>query len=382
MINVFEPALGAEELDAVRQVFESNWTGKGKVTDRFETEFARHLRTDRALVRSSNSCTEGLFLSMDLLEIGPGDEVILPTISFVGAANAILASGARPVFCDVDRASLNATAAAIESCITKRTKAMVILHYGGAPCDMDSICELMTHYGIALVEDSACSVASRFRGTACGCFGDIGLWSFDSMKTLVTGDGGMVRCKTPELAHRAEQLLYLGLGGRSGFSSTAKTRWWDFEVECCGRRGVLNDVASAIGIEQLKKLPRFLARRKQIHECYDQELSNVNWLTCPPRLPHTSTSSYYMYWIQTGANQRDGLATHLREAGVYTTYRYSPLHQKAIYGAEKSLPLAEQAAEETLCLPIHPSLSDDDLQHIVASIRRFGSLASYSSAAT
>jgi aminotransferase len=371
MINVFQPTLGAEELDAVRKVFESNWTGKGKVTDRFETAFAQHLETDRALVRSSNSCTEGLFLAMDLLGTGPGDEVILPSISFVGAANAILASGARPVFCDVDRASLNCTASAIESCITQRTKAVLILHYGGIPCDMDAICELLAHRHLLLIEDNACSVASRFRGKACGLFGDASLWSFDSMKTLVTGDGGMVWCRTAELAQRAERLLYLGLGNESGFAKTVETRWWDFQVTCPGRRGILNDIASAIGIEQLKKLPRFLARRKEIHQFYDQELSNLTWLTCPPRIPDHSISSYYLYWIQAGRGQRDRLAAHLRQAGVYTTFRYSPLHRMPLYGAERSLPNAEQAAEETLCLPIYQSLSDDDLAHIVASIRRF-----------
>jgi aminotransferase len=371
MINVFQPALGAEELDAVRKVFESNWPGKGKVTDQFETEFARHLGTDRELVRSANSCTEGLFLAMALLGIGPGDEVILPSISFVGAANAIMASGAQPVFCDVDRASLNCTAAAIESCISGRTKAVLILHYGGVPCDMEATCELLTRRRLLLIEDNACSVASSFCGKVCGSFGDISVWSFDSMKALVTGDGGMIWCRTPELATQAEQLLYLGIGNQSGFANSAETRWWEFEVTHCGRRGILNDLASAIGIEQLKKLPRFLARRKQIHEFYDKELASLSWLTCPPRIRDGSISSYYMYWIQARSDLRDRLATHLRQDGVYTTFRYFPLHQVSFYGAEKTLPNAERAAEETLCLPIHPSLSDNDLEHIVTSMRQF-----------
>jgi len=371
MINVFQPALGAEELEAVRRVFESNWPGKGKVTDQFEAEFARHLGTDRELVHSTSCCTEGLFQAMTLLDIGPGDEVILPSISFVGAANAIVASGAQPVFCDVDRASLNCTADAIESCITARTKAVLILHYGGVPCDMEAIGGLLVRRRLLLIEDNACSVASRFRGNACGSFGDISVWSFDSMKGLVTGDGGMIWCRTADLAKRAGQLLYLGIGNESGFGKTVKTRWWEFEVAECGRRGILNDIASAIGIEQLKKLPRFLARRKQIHEYYDQELSSISWLTCPPQIPDSSISSYYFYWVQARSQHRDRLATHLRENGVYTTFRYFPLHRVPFYGATQSLQNAERAAEETLCLPLHPSLSCDDLEHVVTSIRRF-----------
>src|SRR6185295_2692126 len=221
------------------------------------------------------------------------------------------------------------------------------------------------------IEDNACSVASRFRGKACGSFGDVSVWSFDSMKVLVTGDGGMIWCRTADLAKRAEQLLYLGLGSESGFGKTVKTRWWEFEVAECGRRGILNDIASAIGIEQLKKLPRFLARRKQIHEYYDQELSSISWLTCPPQIPDCSISSYYFYWVQARGHHRDRLATHLRENGVYTTFRYFPLHRVKFYGATQSLQNAERAAAETLCLPLHPSLSCDDLERVVTSIRRF-----------
>lgn len=371
MINLFQPALGDEELEAVRRVFASNWPGKGKITDQFESEFARHLGVARELLRSANSCTEGLFLSMPLLGIGAGDEVILPSISFVGGANAILASGARPVFCDVDARVLNCTVDAIERCITPRTKAVLILHYAGVPCDMDAICEVVLRRNVMLIEDSACSVASRFHGKACGSFGDVSVWSFDSMKVLVTGDGGMMYCRTAEIAQRAEELLYLGLGSKSGFSKAVETRWWEFDVSCCGRRGILNDIASAIGIEQLKKLPRFLARRKEIHEFYDRELGGLGWLTGPPAIPAEVTSSYYMYWIQTRPDRRDRLATHLKKNGIYTTFRYFPLHRVALYGATEGLPNTERAAAETLCLPLHPSLQDGDLERIVDSVRRF-----------
>lgn len=371
MINVFQPALGREELEAVRQVFESNWPGKGQVTDRFEEAFAQHLGTDRALVRSVNSCTEGLFMAMALLGLGPGDEVILPSISFVGAANAIVACGARPVFCDVDSRSLNCTAATLEACVSNRTKAVVVLHYGGVACDMEAMSDLLKRRRILLIEDNACSVASRYHGAACGTFGDVSVWSFDAMKILVTGDGGMVRCRTPELAARAERLLYLGLGSESGLKKNVQTRWWEFDVSCCGRRGILNDIASAIGLAQLRKLASFLARRKQVHEYYDHELAGLDWLTCPPPVPGGSTSSYYMYWIQTRADRRDRLATHLRRDGIYTTFRYYPLHRVPFFGADVRLPQTDRAADETLCLPLHASLSDEDLDRVVTSIRRF-----------
>jgi aminotransferase len=372
MINVFQPSLRQEELDAVGKVFESNWVGKGKLTDLFEADFARYIGTDRSLIRSVNCCTEGLFQSMNLLGIEPGDEIILPTISFVGAANAVAGSGARPVFCDVDTETLNITAELIEQKITPKTKAVALLHYGGVPCPMDEIVGLLRPKGIALIEDNACSVASRYKGKACGTSGDIGVWSFDAMKILVTGDGGMIYCKDPEMAQRSEKELYLGLLNGSGYSSHGQTTWWEFEISCYGRRAIMNDVASAIGLEQLKKLPNFVSRRKEVHEFYNRGLSDVDWLKIPPQIPSYSESSYYFYWIQMRPDIRDRLAKHLRDNGIYTTFRYYPLHWVKYYQACTSLPNAEKAAQTTLCIPIHQSLSESDLHKVVSSIREFG----------
>jgi len=372
MINVFEPALRAEELEAVKKVFESNWVGKGRVTDQFEAQFAGFLGVERNLIRSVSCCTEGLFQAMAMIGAAPGDEVILPTISFVGAANAVAAYGARPVFCDVDPRTLNPTAELMERKITRRTKAVMILHYGGVPCDMDAISELVRERGLALVEDNACSVASRYRGKACGTFGDFGSWSFDAMKILVTGDGGMIFCKSPERAQQAEELVYLGLLSKSGFSTSNEGRWWEFEIGSFGRRAIMNDISSAIGLEQLKKLSGFIARRKQIHESYDRLLSDLTWLQVPPEIPEYVESSYYFYWLQLPSGVRDRLAKYLRENDIYTTFRYYPLHWVKLYDSAGALPNAETSAQETLCIPIHQSLTDSQVEKICDCVKAFG----------
>jgi dTDP-4-amino-4,6-dideoxygalactose transaminase len=372
LINVFQPSLGEAELAAVREVFASSWIGRGAITARFETEFAAHLAVGERLVRSVSCCTEGLFQAVELLRIGPGDEVVLPSISFVGAANAVAARGARPVFCDVDPRTLNATPAAIEPLLTPRTRAVLLLHYGGVPTALPEILELLRTRGIPLVEDAACSVASKKDGRALGTFGDIGVWSFDSMKILVTGDGGMVYCRDPELAERLARSVYLGMDEGSGRSSTRATRWWEFEIDGFGRRAIMNDMASAIGLVQLKRLAEFVARRRQIHDRYLRALEGAAWLTPPPRLEHGVESSHYFFWLQCEPGLRDRLAAALRERDIYTTFRYHPLHRVKAYGHQGGLPGAEAAAERTLCLPIHQGLSTSDQDKVIDAVLEFG----------
>jgi len=372
-INVFQPSLGDDELEAVRRVVESNWIGKGKETNLFESAFAKLQRVSSSQIRSVSSCTEGLFQAIAVLGIGKGDEVILPTISFVGAGNAIAASGARPVFCDVDPRTLNVTAKDIERCITSKTRAILLLHYGGVPCGMDSICELATQYQLAVIEDSSCSIASTYKGKACGTIGEIGTWSFDAMKILVCGDGGMVYCRSEENAVRLEKLLYLGLESESGLSNKMDSKWWEFEISSFSRRSVMNDISSAIGLVQLGRLKAFIARRREIHNYYESALKEIEWLQTPPEIHAEVETSYYLYWIQVDSEKRDALACELRKAGIYTTFRYYPLHLVRKYESEAKLPNAESASSRTLCLPIHQQLTNQDVDKVIDKIIDFGS---------
>lgn len=371
MINVYQPSLGAEELERIRQVFDSNWLGKGKLTEEFEQNFANHLHVDRNRVLSTNCCSEGLFSSMKLMDIAPGDEVILPSISFVGAGNAICANGSIPVFCDVDRRTQNVRAQDIEQKITAKTKAILLIHYGGVPCEMDEIMALAKQYNLKVIEDSACSVYSTYKGKACGTIGDMAMWSFDAMKILVCGDGAMLFFKDPEIRERASKLLYFGLESKSGYSNTVDKKWWEFEISCFGHRAIMNDVTAAMALEQLKKLPGFINRRKEIHDHYCDRLRELSWLYIPELLPEHSTSSYYFYPVQIKTDDRDSLAKHLRDRNIYTTYRYYPLHRVKAYGSCENLPNADWAADHTLCLPIHQSLSSDEIDYICDMIIGF-----------
>ena len=373
MINVFQPQLGKEELKAIEKVFESNWLGKGKITGQFEKEFSGHLGVRHDQIKSVSCCTEGLFQSMELLNIGDSDEVILPSISFVAAGSAIAHSGAKPVFCDVDEHTMNPKAEHIETKITERTKAVIIMHYGGMPAPMDEIIELVRSKNIFLIEDSACSVASLYKGKACGTFGDIGTWSFDAMKILVTGDGGMLYVKDAEMGKRAEHLLYLGLMSKSGLEKTGSVdeKWWEFDISCYGRRSIMNDITATIGLEQLKKLSSFINRRRNVHIRYNAGLKDLAWIKLPPEVPEYCESSYYFYWIQTELGIRDKLAHYLRDQGIYTTFRYFPLHRVKYFNSDAVLPNSEKATDSTLCIPMHHSLSNGEVDMIIECIHSF-----------
>lgn len=402
MINVFQPSLGEAELHAVAEVFADNWLGHGPRTAAFEAEFAAHLGVPADRVVFLSSATAGLYLTTELLGLGPGDEVVMPSISFVSAASAVASTGARPVFCDVDPHTLNPSAEQVARALTDRTRAVLVLHYGGGPGDIARIAELCERRGVRLVEDTACAVASRVGTRACGTYGSLSVWSFDAMKVLSTGDGGMLYAADPVVAERARRLAYHGLAQSSGLSAAqgaagggsdatsdspdataggpgtesggtgarVPSRWWDLDVREFGRRVIGNDLTAAIGSVQLRRLEAIVDRRREVAATYDRLLSGLAGVRLPPPLPPDHTTSYYFYWVQLDPRIRDAVASDLLARGVYTTFRYPPLHRVPAYGPhELPLPHAESASDATLLLPLHQGLSDTDVATVAAEFR-------------
>lgn len=372
MINVFQPSLGKEELERISQVFASNWIGRGSLTKEFEEIFAKYIGSTKDHLVTAHCCSEGLFSSMHLCEIQPDDEVIVPDISFVGAGNAVCANGSKLVLCDVDKRTLNVRAEDIEKVITSKTKAVILLHFGGVPCEMDEIMKLAELYQLKVIEDCAASVCSSYKGKAVGTFGDIGIWSFDAMKILVCGDGAAIHFKNPEMKERAARWLYFGLETKSGFENSVAQKWWEFDVSSFGHRSIWNDITAAMALEQYKKLPEFMKKRRQVHQYYDEVLKGMAWIDRPLPLSEECKSSYYFYHIQVNNGKRDELASYLRKNEIYTTYRYFPLHRVSGYGISGEFPNADYAADNTLCLPMHQNLSIADLELVTDKIKEFG----------
>jgi len=372
MIPIFSNSLGKEELKAVEKVFESKWVGSGDKTLEFEKQFGGRLNSKYSL--SFNCATAILYGSMKILDIKPGDEVLLPTINFIGCANAIIDAGAKPVFCDVDLNTFNILPEEIERKKTDKTKLLLMLHYGGNPARFDEIKKACGD--IKIIEDSCNTLFSKYKDRYCGALGDIGCFSFDSMKILVTGDGGMMTFQNDEYYEKALQYRYLGLLSRkkSGTDSLNKNNenWWEIELGSTSGRFVSNDIVSSIGLEQMKKIDGFVNRRKYIWDTYKSELKDLDWLVLPPEPEEDCTTSYFLFWLRIKNGWRDEFARYMVNNGVYVTFRYYPLHKIKLYKEFSSqLKNADEICDNTINIPVHQNLTDDNVEHIINTIKNF-----------
>ena len=365
MISVFGSRVGKEEIAAVSAVMESQWMGFGKKVTEFEEKFSEKYSIDHFAMVDSGS--NALYLACVLLDLPKGSEIILPSFTWVSCAQAIIMAGHKPVFCDVDIATMNVTAELIRSRISEQTSAIMIVHYAGKPVDMDPILGL----GYPVIEDAAHAVDSKYKGRHCGTIGDIGIYSFDAVKNLTTGEGGGMSLKNAAMLERARMLRYCGIG-KSGFDSAAggtKDRWWEYRVAEPFIKMLPTNLAACIGIVQLDKIDGYQAYRRKIWERYTDAFSGSD-IICPCGPSANETHSWFTYVIRT--KERDALAKYLLENGVYTTLRYHPLHLNALYGPQPSLPNCEQLNEEALSLPLHPNLEEDQVERIIELVLAFG----------
>lgn len=364
MISVFGSLVGTEEIAGVAASLDSQWMGAGRKVEEFEQRFAARLGLPNfAMV---NSGSNALYLAVQLLDLAPGSEVILPSFTWIACAQAVLLNGCTPVFCDVDRETQNVTAETIRPHISSRTGAVMVVHYAGKPVEMEPVLAL----GFPVIEDAAHAVDSALGGVACGAMGDIGIFSFDAVKNLATPEGGGITTRDPARFARARALRYCGIA-KSGFAASANgDRWWEYSIQGVAPKMLSNDVCAAIGLAQLDKLDRHQARRREIWGWYQQELAAFDWLRLPVGPGPDERHSYFTYCVrlpEPGA--RDRLARHLYHQGIYTTLRYHPLHMNAIYQSKAVLPVSEELNETALSLPLHPQLSDTDLRQILAAMR-------------
>ncbi|MCU0916679.1 MAG: DegT/DnrJ/EryC1/StrS family aminotransferase [Planctomycetes bacterium] len=366
MIQLFKPWYDDREIEAVAEVLRSGWVGLGPKTAEFEKRFAQF--SGAACCVGLNSCTAALDMAMRLLGVNHGDEVIVPTVTFVSTAHCIAYNLGTPIFADVNERTLDLDATDVARKIGPRTKAIIAVHYGGRPVDMDALKQVAG--SIPIVEDCAHATGARYKGRSVGGLGAVGCFSFHAVKNLAMGEGGALTINDKQMAQRAKRLRWLGIDkGTWDRTALDKSYWWEYSVDEIGLKSHLNDVHAAIGLVQLAKLEEANRRRRAIVDAYRQAFADIPQI----RMPAPDDADFESAWhlCEILAESRDELSVFLQERNISTGVHYKPIHLYRCYGNRPSLPVAEGLFPRMLSLPLHPGLTDEQVRYIIATLRRF-----------
>lgn len=370
-IPFHKPAIGEEEIRAVTDCLRNGWLTMGGRTVEFEELFARRLGVRFAV--AVNSGTAALHLALLAAGVSAGCEVIVPAMTFVSTAEVVRYLGAQPVLADVDPNTFLLDAEKIESKITAKTKAIIPVHYGGCPCDMDAINAVAKKYNLFVIEDAAHSLPAFYKGKPAGTLGQAGCFSFYATKTLATGEGGMIATDNEEWATLARSLRLHGIT-KDAWKRYTKDGNWRYDVLANGFKYNMTDISAAIGIEQLKKLNALNDKRRVLAERYTAAFAGKRGLI-PYEVPVGADSSWHLYPLKVdsaaSAISRDVLADRLKEQGIMTSVHFIPLYRFTTYKDEwqsKDFPGCEQAFATELSLPMFPDLSFGEQDEIIKSI--------------
>ena len=361
--------LGPEEEQAVLEVVRSRWLTMGAVTQAFEDEFAAYLGARHAIAVAN--ATAALHLACLALGLGPGDEAVVPSLSFVATANAVRYTGATPVFADVS-SSQDPTLSpeSIERCLTERTRAIIVMHYGGYACDMPAICALAEQRGLAVIEDAAHAPGSQLDGRMLGTWGQIGCFSFFSNKNLVTGEGGML---VTDDDHLAEQLRLLRSHGMTSLSwDRHQGHAWSYDVVALGYNYRLDEIRAALGRVQLAKLEHNNARRRQLSDLYRGQITQaVPALELPFSQARGQSACHLLPVLLPPGTDRTAFMEAMKAQGVQTSIHYPPIHRFSAYSkwaARTSLAVTDDLAARELTLPLYPGLSPEGVELVIDAL--------------
>ena len=367
MIKVSKGCLGEDELAAVRDAFEYGYFGLAARVLEFEEALKQYLGAEHVV--ATNTGTAALHLALDALGIGRGDEVIVPSLTYVAAFQAIAATGATPIACDVEPDTLLMDLGDAEARITERTRALMPVHYAGSPCDMDALLELGERHKLRIVDDAAHAFGTTHKGRKIGGFGHVTCFSFDSIKNITCGEGGAVICRDGELAETLRQKRTLGISRKSP-ADNAKVQGWQFDVTTNGFRYHMSNINGAIGLAQLKRVAGFIGRRRDICRVYDAAFRDLSGVQ-PLRINYDETAPH-VYVVRVKDLKRDQLMEFLGNRGIETGINYVPNHLHSYFWVDGlRLPETESAYTEILTLPLHCALSDSDVKFVIDSVASF-----------
>lgn len=368
------PLIEEEEINEVVDSLKSGWLGTGPKVTRFENLIKDYVGAKFAV--ALNSCTAGLHLSLIALGIGPGDEVITTPFTFCATANAIIHSGAKPVFVDIDEKSMNIDVNKIEQAITGKTKAIIPVHFAGRPCDMDTIHSIALKYNLKVIEDAAHAIGAEYKGKKIGGISDITCFSFYVTKNIVTGEGGMITTNDEKLADKIKILALHGMS-RDAWHRYSDDGYKHYQVEFPGFKYNMMDIQAAIGIHQIGKIDRFDQKRQELWEFYNSNLKDLP-IVLPDKNLIDCKHALHLYTILIDKEKvgfsRDEFMQKLHEEGIGTGVHFIPVHlhkyyQEKLNYKQGDYPIAEYIGDRTVSLPLSAKLSLEDVQRVVAVIK-------------
>ena len=376
-IPFHKPFITDDEINEVVDTVKSGWWTTGPKAQQFEKEFNDFIGSKRSVV--VNSWTAAAHLSLEAIGLKEGDEVIVPAMTFTATAEIVCYFKAKPVIVDVDYNTLNISPSEIEKAITKKTKAIIPVHYGGMPCDMDEIISIAkkhsTNGGIKVIEDAAHALPAYYKSKLIGRIGDVTCFSFYATKTLATGEGGMVCTDDEEIAERCKVMRLHGINHDPWNRYTDEGSWY-YEVISAGYKYNFTDIQAALGLSQLKKINTMLGMRKSIAEKYDEAFKECGLLEIPLRLDDRE-SAHHLYSIKLNLEgltiNRSQFINELKNAGIGTSVHFIPLYRHPFYKdtfnlEEKSFPVSEAAYPKLVSLPIFPGMEPVQTDYVIENV--------------
>lgn len=359
MIYLAQPDIGPKEKQAVLDVLDSGILASGPKVREFEQKFADYCNVNHAIAVSSG--TTALHAALLALNVGAGDKVLTTPFSFIATSNSILFCNAEPVFADIDAKTFNLDPNLVEDKLKQeKIKAIILVHLYGLPCDMDAFNFLAEKYNVELIEDSAQAIGARYKNKITGGMSKIGCFSLYATKNLMTGEGGMITTDNDKLDEKMRSLINHGRQGH-------------FEHVMLGFNFRLNDIAAALGIVQLERLPEFMQQRQANADFYNQHLSKIDWITVP-YVPAGFKHVYHQYAIRVPSNIRNELIEYLDKNQIKAAPTYPTIIPEQLFYQQKKygdFPVAKKASQEVVCLPVHQKVSQQDLIKVIDVISRF-----------
>lgn len=367
MIPVFKPYINKQEVLAeLEKIFDSGWIGLGPKVIEFEEMFAKYIGVKYAV--AVNSCTAALHLANVVLGVKEGDEVIVPSLTFVSTALSALYCKATVVFADIDEETLCIDPDDVKRKMNSKTKAIIPVHYGGHACAMYPLFVLAEDYDVLIIEDVAHGCGGKYMNNMLGSIGNIGCFSFHAVKNLATGDGGMITTNDEKIYQQLKKLRWLGIDKDTWLRNDKKYSW-QYTINDVGYKYHMNDINAVIGISQLKLLDSHNLRRKEITKKYNEAFSELDWIKTPVEKNYTS-KAYHNYVIRTP--YRDDLLEYLSFKGISAGVHYEPVHHFAIFGDNKvDLPVTEKVYKELLTLPLYPSMTEEEVYKVIYEVKNF-----------